>query len=182
MDLSAVQLLCLEQEQWNLKDHTRDFLDLPHPLPRFLALRFFLLHQPDPRHACPVMFLWGISPHLWSGPWWTTDRSSPSAPLRRILTAPVLTQSPASCLLHCTEPLPEPTADTEPVPATMPVPETTHELNIALEPEPHRESDQMRDLAPTSLEVDILVEYEGMEWSPIHTPAAISGLWEIFWA
>lgn len=97
------------------------------------------------------------------------------------INIPSLDQEPSQLPpTTCTEPLPEPTANTEPVPATMPVPETTHELNIALEHKPHGEPDQMPEPAPMSVEVEILVEYEGMEWSPAHTPAAIPGLWEIF--
>jgi len=45
------------------------------------------------------------------------------------------------------------------------------EVIFILETEPCREPDQVRKPA-TSVEVDVLVEYEGMEWSSTHTPAA----------
>lgn len=61
---------------------------------------------------------------------------------------------------------PEPTADTEPELAAMPESELKPEPYIALEPEPNK-SDQVRELATMSMPVDILVEYEGIEWSPV---------------
>lgn len=41
---------------------------------------------------------------------------------------------------------------------------------IRPKPEPVTESDQVREPAPTSVPVGILVEIHGMEWSPAHIP------------
>lgn len=56
---------------------------------------------------------------------------------------------------------PVPTADSEP--ATKTVPKSIMVVVIVLELEPHRESDQVCEPAPTSIEEDILVEYDGIE-------------------
>ncbi|XDV48519.1 hypothetical protein PO909_017918 [Leuciscus waleckii] len=61
-----------------------------------------------------------------------------------------------------TEQEPKPTADKETKPITKTVPETIEAIFV-LEPKPHRESDQEYEPAPTSVNVTILVEYEGME-------------------
>lgn len=59
---------------------------------------------------------------------------------------------------------PEPTIDAEPKPAAMP--ESTPELYIAPEPKSHK-SDQVHELATLSITKGILVECEGMVWSPV---------------
>lgn len=73
---------------------------------------------------------------------------------------------------------PKPTADKETKPITKTVPETTKAIFV-LKPKPHRESDQECEPAPTSVEVTILVEYEGMEWSPAYTPASEGELCQV---
>lgn len=65
---------------------------------------------------------------------------------------------------------PEPTADSEPT--TKTAPEITTEAIFVPEPEHHRESDQVRKPAPASIDAGILVEYDVLEWSPTHYPAA----------
>lgn len=54
-------------------------------------------------------------------------------------------------------------ADVKPEPTTMPAPEVMPEPKIIPEPEP----DQVHEPATVSMPVDILVEYDGMEWSPV---------------
>lgn len=81
----------------------------------------------------------------------------------------------ASTATRPTDVKPEPTADTEPKPTTMSAPEVIPELKIIPETEPDNKSDQVP--ATVSLPVDILVEYEGMEWSPVpSTVADVSAL------
>lgn len=62
------------------------------------------------------------------------------------------------------ENLPEPTADGEPEPAEINEPKQTQVTKqiLAPEPEPHDMSDQVREL----------VEIEGMDCDPAHTPTA----------
>lgn len=62
---------------------------------------------------------------------------------------------------------PEPTTDKEPEPTTMSAPELMPEPNIVPEPEPSENSDQVRELATSSLPLEVLMEYEGMKWSPV---------------
>lgn len=63
---------------------------------------------------------------------------------------------------------PEPTAHREPKPAVTKEPsqEKVTALRIALEPEPHRLSDQVREPATMHATVDETVETEGAEESP----------------
>lgn len=51
-------------------------------------------------------------------------------------------------------------------------PEITTEAIFVPEPEHHRESDQVRMPALASVEEGILMEYDGIERSPTHSPAA----------
>lgn len=59
---------------------------------------------------------------------------------------------------------PEPIAYKEPEPTTIPAPELMPEPKTAPEPEPSEKSD--RELAK-SWHLGVLMEYEGMEWSPV---------------
>ncbi|KTF76316.1 hypothetical protein cypCar_00043570, partial [Cyprinus carpio] len=59
----------------------------------------------------------------------------------------------------------EPTADGEPEPAGT-------ELIVAMEPEPPALSDQVHEPATLSVPKGVLVEIEGLEGSPAHTPAS----------
>ncbi len=119
MDFPAVQLLCLEQKDHSLEDHTRDFLDLAcltHFLDRSLC---FFFTSPawasSVRHACQrTVPKRKISPLSWSGCWRTIDLHSLSAPQRRIYPAPLPNHRPVQPSSRCTELLPEPTADGEP--------------------------------------------------------------------
>ncbi|KAL0181961.1 hypothetical protein M9458_021336, partial [Cirrhinus mrigala] len=104
------------------------------------------------------------------------DWHSPSVPLRRTSPAPLRIQSPASSLPHPMEHLPEPTADKEPEPAMMLVPETTPEPIIAPEPEHNGNSDQVCEPATSSVPVGVLVQLERMEWGPADIPVAESEL------
>lgn len=66
----------------------------------------------------------------------------------------------------CTEPMPEPTADKEPLDCRDAV------TIITPEPVLNQKSDQMRELAMPSVSVGMLVKFEEMEWSPAHTSIA----------
>ncbi|ROL42500.1 Endoplasmic reticulum aminopeptidase 2 [Anabarilius grahami] len=58
---------------------------------------------------------------------------------------------------------PEPTTDKEPEPTTMSAPELMPEPNIAPEPKPSENSDQVREPATSSLPLEVLMEYEGIK-------------------
>lgn len=60
--------------------------------------------------------------------------------------------------------------DKMPESTAMPASELMPEHNIALDPAPNEESDQVCELATSSVSVCMLVKFEGMEWSPAHTP------------
>lgn len=68
----------------------------------------------------------------------------------------------------------------KPEPTTIPVPVTKEtEPSIALEPEPKEKSDQVRDPATTSVPEGILLEFQGMKWSP--TPSITADELLIAW-
>lgn len=69
------------------------------------------------------------------------------------------------------------TSDSEPAIKTVKEPLT--EVVFVPEPRPHRESDQVHDLAPTSVKEGILVAYDDMGWSPAHTPAVEGELCQV---
>lgn len=79
MDLPAVQLLCLEQEEQSLETHTNGFLDLPC-ITSFLDWSLSVFSQ-----AC----LPDVGPQGISGCWWIAIHHWQSASLRR--------RSPACC-------------------------------------------------------------------------------------
>ncbi|ROL23514.1 CD81 protein [Anabarilius grahami] len=95
--------------------------------------------------------------------------SLPSASRTRPIPAPLRIWSPAK---PPKDRMPEPTTDKEPEAAAMSVPEPTPEPIITPEPEPDGKSDQVCEPATSSISVGVLVEYEGMDWSLTHTPAA----------
>lgn len=66
--------------------------------------------------------------------------------------------------------MPEPTAVLESKSATIPAPDRMPEREIVLEPKPEETSDQVCELATSSVPEGILVE--GMEWSPTLSTAA----------
>ncbi len=53
-----------------------------------------------------------------------------------------------------------------------PSPEGATELEIAPEPEAHRQSNQVREPATSHMTLDVTVEREGAEESPTHCTAA----------
>lgn len=69
--------------------------------------------------------------------------------------------------------MPEPTTDKEPEPTLMPDP--MPEANIAPEPEPNGSSDQVHGLVKSFIPVVVLMEFEGMDWSPTLTPVSCAG-------
>ncbi len=97
MDIPAVQLLCLEQQDRSLEDHTRDFLDLA-----------CLKHFPD--RSLGIFYITSLSERCkarlpangperrisWSGCWREMDFISPSAPPRKLSPAPLTNQRPVS--------------------------------------------------------------------------------------
>lgn len=67
---------------------------------------------------------------------------------------------------------PEPTAVIKLEPAMMPAPEWMPKSIFILEPEPDKMPDQVHELAILSVPKDILVEYEGVVWSPVPSAKA----------
>ncbi|XDV42213.1 hypothetical protein PO909_010920 [Leuciscus waleckii] len=88
------------------------------------------------------------------------------------ITSPTLDLEPRQQSLCCTNMTPEPTADRELEPAVMhePAPVKRTEPTIALETEPHSESDQVHKLATSCATAGVLVEFEDMEEDPAQTP------------
>lgn len=62
---------------------------------------------------------------------------------------------------------PETNTDKEPEPTTMYMPQPTPEPLFT--PEPNKMSDQVHEPATLPVPVGVLVDYEGMEWSPVST-------------
>lgn len=80
-------------------------------------------------------------------------------PTKKDITSPTLDPEPSQPPpTPCTDPMSEVIADGEP---TM-IPEAAPEL----EAEPNGHSNQVHEPATSSVPVGVLVEYEGMEWSP----------------
>ncbi|XP_048047865.1 uncharacterized protein LOC125269136 [Megalobrama amblycephala] len=98
--------------------------------------------------ACPETVFKGRSRSVCSGYSSSKVPPSPSVRVRR----------KTACITLVTE---------KPEPTTIPVPVTKEtEPRIALEPEPKEKSDQVHDPATTSVPEGILLEFEGMKWSP----------------
>ncbi len=164
MDIPAVQLLCLEQQDRSLEDHTRDFLDLA-----------CLKHFPD--RSLGIFYITSLSERCKArlpanGPEenfveWVLERNGlyfSICPTEEVISSPTHEPETSQPSSRCTELLPEPTADGEPEPAaTEPI--------IATEPEPQASSDQVREPATSSVPEGVLVVIEGLEGSPAHTPA-----------
>lgn len=71
-----------------------------------------------------------------------------------------------------TDLMPEPSTEADPEPVAMNEPVVRTEPTILLESDPNLKSDQVCELAIASVPVSVLEEFEGMEWSPTHTPTA----------
>ncbi len=174
MEFPAVQLLCLEQMDRSLEDHTRDFLDLTcltHFLNRSLCT-FYITSLSERCKAClpangpkenfAACVEWVLESNgLFFSICPAEDNSIPTPD-------PEPSQPSPSCYTECS---PEPTAATEPEPATItaPTPFKVTEPLIAPEPGLKRVTDQVYELA-TPCVVGIIVEIEGMEDNPAHTP------------
>ncbi len=80
MDIPAVQLLCLEQGDHSLEDHTRDFIKLANlsTIPNCSLCIFFMKLA----SGCLRQVLEGVLPLLWSGCWRIMDCISPSVLLK----------------------------------------------------------------------------------------------------
>ncbi len=89
-------------------------------------------------------------------------------PAEEDATSPTLDPEPSQLTARCVEHQPEPTADGEPEPATIDKPS----MRIALEPEPHMTSDQVREPATWHATVDVAVDSEGVEEGPAHCTTA----------
>lgn len=154
MDLAAVCLPFPEQEQRNLEDLTRDFLDLvcfTHNLDYSFYIFYFpcLSERSKARLPgdCPqgnfaVFVEWVL----------VNNRS-------------LFTICPTEEDVTCPTPEPNQTSAT-------PTMHREYEAIFVLEPEPHMESDQLFEPTTLSCEEGILVECDGMGRSPAHTPAA----------
>ncbi len=176
MDLPAVQLLCLEQRDRSLEDHTRDFLNLA-----------CLTHFPD--CSLCVFYISSLSERCKArlpanGPkedfaafveWVLENNGSPLTicPSEEDISSPTHVPETSQLSSRCTESLPEPTADGEPeATATEPI--------IATEPEPQASSDQVREQATLSVPKGVLVVIKGLEGSPAHSPATEGELQLVF--
>ncbi|XP_059401982.1 uncharacterized protein LOC132133218 [Carassius carassius] len=167
MAIPAVRLLCLEQLDRSLKDHTRDFLDLAcltHFPDRSLSNFFYTglserckarLPANGPREDFAAFVEWVLEKNESSFTITTAeeDISSPTPD-------PETSQPPS----RHTEP--EPTAAAEPEPST----DRKQDLESA--------TDQVCKPATPCI-VGVLVEIEGVEESPAQTPATEGELYAI---
>ncbi len=174
MDLPAVQLLCLEQMGRSLEDHTRDFLDLAcltHFPDRSLCVFYITslseqckarLPADSPKENFTACVEWVLENNgLFFSVCPVEDNSSPTP-------EPEPSQPPPS---RCTECSPEPTAAAEPEPAAIkePTPFKVTEPLIAPESGLKNVTDQVYEPATLCI-MGIIVEIEGMEDNPAHTP------------
>ncbi|ROI15684.1 hypothetical protein DPX16_20222 [Anabarilius grahami] len=170
----AVSLLCLEQKDRSLEEHTMDFLELA-----------CLTHYPD-RSLC-VFYIASLSERSrarlpGSGPqkdfaacveWVLINNNSAFTigPAEPISTTPP-NPAPSQLTPSQTELKPDPTTDTEPAHAAEKAPASPAEPCFTPEPEPIMMSDQVSESATTPVPEGVLVELEGSEGSPAYIPAA----------
>ncbi len=174
MDIPAVQLLCLEQQDRSLEDHTRDFLDLAcltHFPDRSLCAFYITslserckarLPANGPKENFAACVEWVLENNgLFFSVCPVEDNSSPTPDTEPIQPSPS----------RSTECLPEPTAAAEPEPAAIkePTPFKVTEPLITREPGLKNATDQVCEPATPCI-VGIIVEIEGMEDNPAHTP------------
>ncbi len=165
----AVQLLCLEQQDRPLEDHTRDFIDLAcltHFPDRSLCVFYITslsewckarLPADGPKENFAACVEWVLENN---GLFFSEDNSSPTPD-------PEPSQPSPS---RCTECSPEPTAAAEPEPAAITEPTPLKVTEPLIAPEPGlNATDQVCEPA-TPCVVGIIVEIEGMEDNPAHTP------------
>ncbi len=142
MDLPAVQLLCLEQKDRSLEDHTRDFFDLAcltHFLDRSLALCFYITSLSEHFKAC----LSANSPKEEDFAalvvWMLENNGSPLTvcPSEEYISSPTSEPETSQPSSRCMEILSEPTADGD--------------------TEPQAQSDQVREPATSSVPEGVLV-------------------------
>lgn len=155
MDLPAVHLLLLEQGDRSLEDHMRDFLDLVCLTHYSLCKFLHTISTSGPRQACPWMFLWEISPLIWSG----------------CLNASLILDPESSqpSTTPFTDLLPERTANPEPAPTMKPELKQPPKALFIPEPMLNMESDQVQVPTTLAVPVCVLMEYK---WSPAYTPVS----------
>ncbi|XP_026059300.1 vegetative cell wall protein gp1-like [Carassius auratus] len=154
MAIPAVRLLCLEQLDRSLEDHTRDFLDLAC-LTHFPDRSKARLPANSPQEDFATFVEWVLEKN---GSAWTISTAEED---NSIPTPDPETSQPPSRHM-----VPEPTAAAEPEPST----DRKQDLESA--------TDQVCEPATPCI-VGVLVEIEGVEESPAHTPATEGELYAI---
>ncbi|XP_073693903.1 thyrotropin-releasing hormone-degrading ectoenzyme-like [Garra rufa] len=171
MDLPAVQLLCLKQQDRSLEDHTRDFLDLAcltHFPDRSLSVFYHAsLSEPckarlpanGPREDFAAFVEWALESN---GLYFSV------CPVQEDLSSPTPDPEPSQLSSpRSTEHKPEPTAAAQPKPVAIKAPRSaaikaTEDI-IAPEIEPDDATDQVCEPATLCNTVGVLVEIEGLE-------------------
>ncbi|XP_016124666.1 uncharacterized protein [Sinocyclocheilus grahami] len=164
----AIQLLCLEQQDCSLEDHTRDFVDLAC-LTHFPDCSLCIFYHTSLSERCKARLPTnGPKEDFAAFVEWVLERNGlclSVCPAEEDISSPTHEPETSQPSSRCTEQMPEPTADGEPEPtATEPI--------VAPEPEPLELSDQVREPATSPVPKGVLVEIEGLQGSPAHTPAA----------
>ncbi|XP_058606979.1 uncharacterized protein LOC131524173 [Onychostoma macrolepis] len=176
MDDPACLLLMLEQRSFSLEDHTRLFVEISNytHYPDYCLCTFYQASLNDECRA----WLSGDGPRgdfATFVEWVLVSCGSPlTVDFENDDTSPTPDPEPSPPSPRAAERQPEPTADGEPAPIAThePSQEGATELEIALEPEPHGPSDQVREPATSHATVEVTVEREGAEESPAHCTAA----------
>ncbi len=174
MGQPAVQLLCLEQQDRPLEDHTSDFIDLAC-LTHFPDRLLCVFHITSLSQRCKVRLPAGSPKENFAAcVEWVLENNGlffsicPAEDNSRPTTNPEPSQPSPS---HCTECSPEPTAaaESESIAIKVPAPFKVTEPLIAPEPGLKNVTDQVCEPAKPCV-VGIIVEIEGMEDNPNHTP------------
>ncbi|XDV40107.1 hypothetical protein PO909_009248 [Leuciscus waleckii] len=146
MDLPAIQLLCLEKLDRSLEDHTREFLDLVC-LTHYSDCSKARLPANGPSEDFAAYVVWVL---VNSGLEFTIDPEED-------ISSPTLDSEPSQT--RCVDMTPELIADGESAPAAME------------KPSQEEAPDQVCEPATSCAPEEVIVEFEGMERSPAHTPA-----------
>ncbi|XDV15169.1 hypothetical protein PO909_015299 [Leuciscus waleckii] len=164
----------MEQKDRCLESHTRDFLELA-----------CLTHYPD--HSLCVFYITSLSEQSrarlpGSGPredfaacvkWVLVNTNSAfTVSLAEPTSTPPPNAEPSQPTPRQTVLKPDSTADTEPALAAEKMPASPAEPCSAPEPESNIISDQVHESATTIVAEGVLVEFERIDASPAHTPAA----------
>lgn len=159
MEIQAILLLCLEQGELTLKDHTQVFVEItnithyPGHVPVYL-----LQGKPQLLNmlSCLGMVPGGILPKFVEWVLVSCNLTFTIGPVEEGFTSPTLDPEPSQPSPHCVECQPKPAVTDEPSPRVA-------ELRMTPEPDPHRSSDQVQELETMHKMVDDTVEIEDAE-------------------